>query len=93
MSADVCDEAGAELDGRVVPLNRVFDVEDVDVRRVAGATLLVPAEEVGVLVPARVDGVLDDHARRGAVLLAAAAEQRPFEVVVMHASALLCGGS
>jgi len=93
MSADVCDEAGTESDGRVVPLDRFFDVEDVDMRRVAAAGLFVPAEEVGVRVPARVDGVLDDHARGGAVLPAATAEQRPLEVMVMHASTLLCGGS
>ena len=46
LSADVFDELGVEADGGAVLFDGVLDEGNVDVRALAGAVLLVTAEEV-----------------------------------------------
>jgi hypothetical protein len=93
VGADVGDEAGVEPDGGVVVFDGVLDTDGVDVRGGAGAVLFVAAEEVGVLAASGVDGVLEDQALGDAGLMAAAAEQRTFEVVMVNAATFPGGGA
>jgi hypothetical protein len=93
VGSDVVREARSKADRLVVPLDSVLDEQEVDVGRLAGTGLGKAAEEVEVLVALRVDGALDGHASRSAGSVAAAAEQGALEVVVVHATTLLRGGS
>jgi hypothetical protein len=81
--ADVGDEPGAEADRRVVGFDGILDVGDVDVGCLAGAVLLVAAEELGVLGAPPVDRVLNDHSLSDTYPLAAPAEHGALEVVVV----------
>ncbi|WP_342029825.1 hypothetical protein [Amycolatopsis rubida] len=71
-------------------LNCVLDERDIDVGCLAQPLLPAAAEEVQVLGALRVDGALDDHPSLDAVALAASAEERALEVVVVDATAFLC---
>ncbi|MGA8115665.1 MAG: hypothetical protein WCA46_18555 [Actinocatenispora sp.] len=93
MVAHFSDEGLAEANRRVVPLYGVLDERDVDVRGLARALLPASAEEVRVLGALRVGGLLDDHSPLDALAPTAPAEERSFEVVVVHAAAFFCGRS
>ena len=78
-------------DGCGVALDGVFGDRDVHVWGCAVALLSVAAREVGVLVAAAGDGVLDDHPSAGACLVAMPAVQGALKVVVMYSSSLSGG--
>ncbi|WUS75959.1 hypothetical protein OG394_14225 [Kribbella sp. NBC_01245] len=91
MRSGAVDEGGAEANRSVEVFDCVLDADGVDVRRLAVAAFAaVAAEEVDVLGAACFDCGLDDHALGDAVLLAASAEQRALQVVVVDTAAFAC---
>ncbi|HEY3684251.1 MAG TPA: hypothetical protein VGL93_14540 [Streptosporangiaceae bacterium] len=91
MGANLGDERRTEPNSGVVVLDRLFQMRHVDVWRVAGAVVASSTEEVQIDRVVAVDRVLHDHALGDAGSAAAAAEQRPLEVMVVYSTAFLGG--
>ncbi|MFT4259477.1 MAG: hypothetical protein QM568_07625 [Microbacterium sp.] len=86
---DSSSELGSKRECLVVLLDGLFDAVDVGVRSVAGVVLYAAAEEVRVRRLRLAVDVHEDHAPVGVCFeAAAAAPDRPLQVVVVLASAL-----